>query len=51
MQRFDESGKKLNQSLQRIADLLQEAGSKYQRTEAEQNEIVSSFNKGFGVLG
>lgn len=51
MQRFDESGKKLNQALQRIADLLQEAGSKYQRTEAEQNEIVSSFNKGFGVLG
>ncbi|WP_326568127.1 WXG100 family type VII secretion target [Amycolatopsis rhabdoformis] len=51
MQRFDESGKGLNKALQTIADLLQDAGSKYQRTEAEQNEIVSSFNKGFGVLG
>lgn len=51
MQRFDEAGKGLNQALQRIADLLKEAGSKYQRTEAEQNEIVTSFNKGFGVLG
>ncbi|MEU4668997.1 WXG100 family type VII secretion target [Amycolatopsis sp. NPDC023774] len=51
MQRFDAAGKKLNQALQNIADLLQQAGSKYQRAEQEQQETVNSFNKGFGVLG
>jgi WXG100 family type VII secretion target len=51
MQRFDEDGRGLNQSLQRIAELLKEAGSTYQRSEEQQQEIMQSMNKGFGVLG
>jgi WXG100 family type VII secretion target len=51
MRRFDEDGRGINQALQHIGDLLEQAGSKYQRTEQQQNEIVASVNKGFGVLG
>lgn len=51
MQRFDEDGKGMNQALQNIANLLQEAGSKYKRSEEQQQEIMQSMNKGFGVLG
>ncbi|MFD9895482.1 WXG100 family type VII secretion target [Amycolatopsis sp. NPDC059027] len=51
MQRFDEDGRGINQSLQNIANLLQEAGSKYKRSEEQQQEIMSAVNKGFDVLG
>ncbi|WP_370946461.1 WXG100 family type VII secretion target [Amycolatopsis sp. cg5] len=48
MHRFDEDGRKLNESLQRIASLLEEAGSKYARTEAQNDELVNALHKGFG---
>ena len=48
MQRFDEAGDKLNMALQGIADLLETAGSRYQASEAQQNEMLSAINKGFG---
>ncbi|MDT8909693.1 WXG100 family type VII secretion target [Amycolatopsis sp. PS_44_ISF1] len=51
MQRFDEDGRGMNEALQNIANLLQEAGSKYKRSEEQQQEIMQSMNKGFGVLG
>ncbi|GAA3538268.1 WXG100 family type VII secretion target [Amycolatopsis ultiminotia] len=51
MRRFNDAGKGLNDALQRIGELLKEAGSTYQRSEAQQHEIVESLNKGFGVLG
>ncbi|WP_051791709.1 WXG100 family type VII secretion target [Amycolatopsis jejuensis] len=51
MRRFDETGKGLNQALADIGHLLQEAGSKYQRSEAQNNEMVQALNKGFNVLG
>ena len=51
MQRFDEDGRGLNQALQRIAELLKEAGSTYHASEQQQQEIMQSLNKGFGVLG
>lgn len=52
MARFDESGDRLNNALQGIATLLEEAGSKYQASEAQQNELLSAVQKGFGgVLG
>jgi WXG100 family type VII secretion target len=51
MDRFDEDGRKINQALQRIADLLREAGSKYEKTEQEQQEIMQAVNRGFDALG
>ncbi|GAB3153020.1 WXG100 family type VII secretion target [Amycolatopsis sp. NPDC004378] len=51
MQRFDEDGRKMNQSLQRIAELLKEAGSKYERSEQQQQEILGAVNRGFDALG
>ncbi|MBB4686426.1 WXG100 family type VII secretion target [Amycolatopsis jiangsuensis] len=51
MRRFNDAGKGLNDALQRIGELLKEAGSTYQRSEEQQHEIVESLNKGFGVLG
>ncbi|MEC3980222.1 WXG100 family type VII secretion target [Amycolatopsis sp. H20-H5] len=51
MTKFDEDARGLNQALQRIGDLLQDAGSKYARTEAEQQEIMHSLNAGFHRLG
>jgi WXG100 family type VII secretion target len=49
MQRFDSAGKGLNKALQQIATLLEDAGSKYQKSESQQQEIMDSFNKGFGI--
>ncbi|RJQ76961.1 WXG100 family type VII secretion target [Amycolatopsis panacis] len=51
MVRFNETGKGLNSALQHIGELLKEAGSTYQRSEQQQQEIMESMNKGFGVLG
>ncbi|WP_020668389.1 WXG100 family type VII secretion target [Amycolatopsis nigrescens] len=51
MMRFNETGRKLNQSLQGIGELLAQAGSTYQASEEEQQTFVKSFNEGFGVLG
>jgi WXG100 family type VII secretion target len=51
MLRFDEDGRGLNTALQNIGDLLQQAGSKYSAAEQQQQDSVSSLNKGFGVLG
>lgn len=51
MMRFDEAGRRLNGALQGIAELLEQAGSKYQASEAQQQELINSINKGFGVLG
>jgi len=43
MERVDEKGRSLNQSLQNLADLLEQAGSTYQRME---EEGASSFSGG-----
>jgi WXG100 family type VII secretion target len=51
MQRFDESGRRLNGALQGIAELLEQAGSKYKASESQQQELINSVNKGFGILG
>lgn len=51
MTRFDESGRGLNQALQNIGDLLEQAGSQYNATEQQQQELINSVNKNFGVLG
>jgi WXG100 family type VII secretion target len=51
MKRFDEAGQGLNRALQNIADLLEQAGSKYNASEQQQQEIIKSVNAGFGVLG
>ncbi|ONF62037.1 WXG100 family type VII secretion target [Amycolatopsis keratiniphila] len=51
MKRFDEAGRGLNQALQNIGDLLEQAGSKYNATEQQQQELIKSVNQGFGVLG
>ncbi|KFZ82816.1 type VII secretion protein [Amycolatopsis sp. MJM2582] len=51
MKRFDEAGRGLNQALQNIGDLLEQAGSKYNASEQQQQELINSVNKGFGVLG
>ncbi|SDY64826.1 WXG100 family type VII secretion target [Amycolatopsis xylanica] len=48
MERFDRDGRTLNESLQRIATLLEEAGSKYERSEAQNDELVKALHKGFG---
>ncbi|MCR6490607.1 WXG100 family type VII secretion target [Amycolatopsis sp. OK19-0408] len=51
MMRFDDDARQMNQALQRIADLLQEAGSKYERSEQQQQETIAALNKGFEALG
>ncbi|MDT7801247.1 MAG: hypothetical protein QOI78_4680 [Actinomycetota bacterium] len=51
MMRFDDDARQMNQALQRIADLLREAGSKYARAEQQQQETIGSLNKGFDALG
>ena len=51
MERFDRAGRGLNQALQNIGDLLEQAGSKYNATEQQQQELIKSVNQGFGVLG
>ncbi len=51
MQRFDEDARKMNQALQRIAELLREAGSKYEKSEQQQQEILGAVNRGFDALG
>ncbi|OXM66973.1 WXG100 family type VII secretion target [Amycolatopsis vastitatis] len=51
MNRFDEDARGINQSLQKIAELLKEAGSKYEKSEQEQQEIMRAVNAGFDRLG
>jgi WXG100 family type VII secretion target len=51
MRRFDDDARQINQSLQKIADLLREAGSKYEKSEQQQQEIVGAINRGFDKLG
>ncbi|MBE1498936.1 WXG100 family type VII secretion target [Amycolatopsis lexingtonensis] len=51
MQRFDEDARGMNQALQKIAELLKEAGSKYERSEQQQQEIMQAVNRGFDRLG
>ncbi|UOZ09689.1 WXG100 family type VII secretion target [Amycolatopsis sp. WQ 127309] len=51
MQRFDEDARKMNQALQKIAELLREAGSKYEKSEQQQQEILGAVNRGFDALG
>lgn len=51
MMRFDDDARQMNQALQRIGDLLREAGSKYERSEQQQQEILSAVNRGFDALG
>ncbi|MFD8496131.1 WXG100 family type VII secretion target [Amycolatopsis sp. NPDC059657] len=48
MDRFDRDGRRMNEALQRIASLLEEAGSKYERSEAQNDELVQALHKGFG---
>ncbi|MFF1615801.1 WXG100 family type VII secretion target [Amycolatopsis sp. NPDC058278] len=51
MLRFDEDARGMNQALQRIGELLREAGSKYERSEQQQQEIMGAINRGFDQLG
>ena len=51
MLRFDEDARGMNQALQRIGELLREAGSKYERSEQQQQEILGAVNRGFDALG
>ncbi|UOX86576.1 WXG100 family type VII secretion target [Amycolatopsis sp. FBCC-B4732] len=51
MMRFDEDARGMNQALQKIAELLKEAGSKYERSEQQQQEIMQAVNRGFDRLG
>ncbi len=51
MKRFDDDARQMNQALQKIADLLREAGSKYEKSEQQQQEILAAVNKGFDALG
>lgn len=51
MRRFDEDARGMNQALQKIAELLKEAGSKYEKSEQEQQEILRAVNAGFDRLG
>ncbi|GAB3707973.1 WXG100 family type VII secretion target [Amycolatopsis oliviviridis] len=51
MKRYNEAGQGLNRALQNIAELLEQAGSKYNASEQQQQELINSVNKGFGVLG
>ena len=51
MKPFDEAGRGLNQALQNIGELLEQAGSKYNASEQQQQELIKSVNAGFGVLG
>ncbi|MFJ9783857.1 WXG100 family type VII secretion target [Amycolatopsis sp. NPDC101161] len=51
MMRFDDDARQMNQALQRIGDLLREAGSKYERSEQQQQEILGAVNRGFDALG
>ncbi|MEV6910922.1 WXG100 family type VII secretion target [Amycolatopsis sp. NPDC051071] len=51
MKRYDEAGQGLNKALQNIGELLEQAGSKYNASEQQQQELINSVNKGFGVLG
>ncbi|MEU8634748.1 WXG100 family type VII secretion target [Amycolatopsis sp. NPDC048633] len=51
MRRFDDDARQMNQALQRIGDLLREAGSKYEKSEQQQQEILAAVNKGFDALG
>ncbi len=48
MERYDAAGKKMNDALQVIADLLKSAGSKYEAAEAQQNEALSKVTSQFG---
>lgn len=41
----------MNQALQKIAELLREAGSKYEKSEQQQQEILGAVNRGFDALG
>jgi WXG100 family type VII secretion target len=51
MMRFDDDARQMNQALQNIANLLREAGSKYERSEQQQQEILQAVNRGFDALG
>jgi|SRR3954449_7368272 WXG100 family type VII secretion target len=51
MARFDDDARQMNQALQKIADLLREAGSKYEKSEQQQQEILGAVNRGFDALG
>jgi WXG100 family type VII secretion target len=51
MHRFDEDARGMNQALQKIAELLKEAGSKYEKSEQQQQEILQAVNRGFDKLG
>ncbi|MET8994808.1 WXG100 family type VII secretion target [Amycolatopsis sp. Hca4] len=51
MHRFDEDARGMAQALQRIGELLKEAGSKYERSEQQQQEILRAVNAGFDKLG
>ncbi|MEV7042543.1 WXG100 family type VII secretion target [Amycolatopsis sp. NPDC051061] len=50
MRRFHDSATSMNKELQNIAELLEQAGSKYERSEQQQQEIMKAVNKGFDVL-
>jgi len=51
MLRFDDDARGMAQALQRIGELLREAGSKYERSEQQQQEIMGAINRGFEALG
>jgi WXG100 family type VII secretion target len=52
MLRFDEDGRGINTALQNIANLLEQAGSKYSAAEAAQSEQVNTMKgKIDSVLG
>lgn len=51
MLRFDDDARQMNQALQKIAELLKEAGSKYEKSEQQQQEILQAVNRGFDKLG
>lgn len=50
MDRFRDDAREMNQQLQNIAELLEQAGSKYERSEQQQQEIVQAVNRGFDAL-
>jgi WXG100 family type VII secretion target len=50
MERYRDDAREMNQQLQNIAVLLEHAGSKYERSEQQQQEIIKAVSRGFDAL-
>ncbi|RZQ64088.1 WXG100 family type VII secretion target [Amycolatopsis suaedae] len=51
MERFNTAGGKLGAALENIGNLLQQAGSKYEQSEQQQQDTIAKLNSGFEALG